>query len=83
MDPTDALQQAILAIIDENREDAAGYLEDLAEWLRKGGALPDVEAVVAEVFDVEFDDDDEAGEDEVPAETPAVGSPARRRTTVS
>jgi hypothetical protein len=68
MDPTECLKQLLLAIADGDREDTMGYLQDLNEWLEKGGVLPDVNSVVLDLADSMAGDDepedDEEGDDE-------------------
>lgn len=94
MDPTECLKQLLLAIADGDRDDTVGYLQDLLEWLEKGGVLPDVNSVVLDLADSMAGDDepedgdesdDEAGIDEEddtdPEDEPeAPAAPPRRRT---
>lgn len=67
MDPTIALRDALRSLrSEESRLAAIDRLRDLAEWLQKGGFLPDVpRAIPDELVDDLFDDgwpteDDEA-----------------------
>lgn len=42
MDPTVALQNALALLNDNERDNAVDALRELADWLSRGGCLPDV-----------------------------------------
>ncbi len=44
MDPDAALALLLQAIADEDRDAAIEHVEALAQWLRRGGHLPSMEA---------------------------------------
>lgn len=41
MDPNACLTRLLDALRDKDRMEAVGAMEDLTDWLAKGGALPD------------------------------------------
>lgn len=46
MDPTQALSEALTALLDGDRETAVDSLEALTGWLSRGGFLPDVDSAI-------------------------------------
>lgn len=48
MDPQVTLAQALICMQEDNRDEAIEALEELAQWLRKGGLMPQVDDAAEE-----------------------------------
>ena len=55
MDPTEALAMMLASLEKGDREEALEHMDNLGEWLRKQGFLPDVQKAMSLFVDGEYD----------------------------
>lgn len=51
MDPTQALSEALTALLENDRDSAVDSLENLAGWLSRGGFFPNVDSAIVGLAD--------------------------------
>ncbi len=60
MDPNACLKEALDAMTDGDLDGAASALENLHDWIERGGFPPDYGKIAASLREAEDDEDDES-----------------------